>query len=177
MNVSELIDQVLQSIARDFYGLQPGHTLSAGGEGQGEVASPSDLRKFMRDRTALMKAVARYGYTCTQRGWSFEVPHILKEVMEVLISMRDKQASIKWLPRYLEGAIDRHIRQRAEELSALAKVKDRQNVTKKVEGLAKVEAIREPSPTEILSTLYKDLNSRRRRKESLTKKPQQKDLF
>jgi hypothetical protein len=127
MTVSELIDQVLQSIARDFYG-------------------ETRIREFMRDRTPLMKAIARYGYTCTQRGWSFEVPHILKEVMEVLISMRDKQAEIKWLPKYLEGAIDRHIRQRAEELSAQAKVKDRQNVTKKSKPSPKSKPSANPVP-------------------------------
>jgi hypothetical protein len=157
MTVPELIDQVLQSIARDFYG-------------------EDRVREFMRDRLALTRAVARYGYTCTQRGWSFDVPHILKEVMTVLISMRDKQAAIHWLPKYLEGAIDRHIRQRAEELSALAKTRDRQNITKKVQTLTKVEAVREQSATEILSTLYKDLKRSSRRQKAVPKS-QQKDLF
>jgi hypothetical protein len=107
---------------------------------------------------------------------SFQVPHILKELMTLLISMRDKKAEIHFLPKYLEGAIDRHIGQRAEELSALAHSQPRRQAHKLVDGLQRVVVV-EKSPTETLADVYKALSRSPRRKKGDSPKPQQKDLL
>jgi hypothetical protein len=116
----------------------------------------------MRDERALTKAIARYGYECTQRGWEFDSKHILTALMNLLNEIKRSGANIDYLPVYLDGAVKRHIGQRAEELSAAAKSTPR-NVARVVKGVQTVEAVREPSATEILATVYKDLRRRRKK--------------
>lgn len=73
------------------------------------------------------------------------------------------------------SAIDRHIRERADELSRKAKL-----ITTKVNTILRntkrVEAIVKPTTVEILSTVYADLKARRKRPQS-TQAPKQKELF
>ncbi|MGN6385729.1 MAG: hypothetical protein ACTHMT_05760 [Verrucomicrobiota bacterium] len=140
MTIPELITLVLESIRNQFY---------TGGRN-------CEFSDFLRDKRALTKAISRYGYECHQRGWEFDSKHILGEIMKLLQEIKRSGADIRYLPTYLDGAVKRHIGQRAEELSAKAKSIPR-NVAKIVAGTRKVEAVREPSATEILATVYKDL--------------------
>jgi hypothetical protein len=136
MTVPELIDLVLGSISGQFYA--------------------DHVRSFLRDKRALTKAIARYGYECHQRGWEFDSKHILQAIMRLLQEIKRSDADIDYLPTYLDGAVKRHIGQRAEELSAKAKsVKPK--VAQIVRNTQAVQAIREPSATEILAAVYKDL--------------------
>jgi hypothetical protein len=136
LTIPELISLVLDSIRNQFY--------------------PDSARDFKRDERALTKAIARYGYECHQRGWDFDTRHILQAIMKLLQEIKRSGADIRYLPTYLDGAIKRHIGQRAEELSAKAKSVQR-NIAKIVKSTQRVEAVREPSATEILATVYKDL--------------------
>jgi hypothetical protein len=136
MSIPELITLVLDSIRNQFY--------------------PDRLRDFKRDERALTKAIARYGYECHQRGWDFDSRHILSAIMKLLQEIKRSGADIRYLPTYLDGTVKRHVGQRAEELSAKAK-SVKPNVAKIVATTRRVEAIREPSATEILATVYKDL--------------------
>jgi hypothetical protein len=180
MTIPELIEQVLASIARDFYDLDV-HSTQPINSNDSQLST--SLRLYMRDRNALVKAISRYGYACDRRGWEFQVPHILKELMTLLISMREKKAEIHFLPKYLEGAIDRHIGQRAEELSALAHSQPRRQAHKLVDGLQRVVVV-EKSPTETLADVYRALKKPKSGGRSRTigrdpdqKVPAQKDLL
>lgn len=143
MTIPDLIDLVLNAIRNQFYA--------------------DRVRDFKRDERALTKAIARYGYECHQRGWEFDQKHILAALMKLLNEIKRSDADIDYLPLYLDGAVKRHIGQRAEELSAAAKSTPL-NVARLVKGVKAVEAIREPSATEILATVYNDLRRRRRPK-------------
>jgi hypothetical protein len=152
MTVDALIEIVLRQIRDDFYGQRD--------------------REYFRDQRALTKAIARYGFECNFRHWEFSTEDIRKELVKLLNSMRDKASDIAYLPTYLEGAIDRHIRFRADELNERGK--DGRNIIGKTMGAIKPAPIREATPVEILGTLYKDLKQRRRRRKTvkLTKEKQ-----
>jgi hypothetical protein len=136
MTIPELISFVLGSIRNQFY--------------------PDAARDFKRDERSLTKAISRYGYECHQRGWEFNTQHILESIMKLLQEIKRSGADVRYLPTYLDGAIKRHIGQRAEELSAKAKSVQRATA-KIIRTTERVEVIREPSATEILATVYKDL--------------------
>lgn len=155
MSIPELIDLILASIRNQFYA--------------------DDIRSFKRDERALTKAISRYGYECHQRGWDFETNHILHALLKLLNDIKRSGADIRYLPTYLDGAVKRHIGQRAEELSALAKSIPK-NIAKIVKRTQKVEAVREPSATEILATVYRDLKRRKPRPKSKPA-PQDPTLF
>ena len=135
MTVAVLIADVLGRIRQSFY--------------------RDRTREFTRDHRSLMKAVARYGYECEKRGWEFEITAIRAELVGLLHSIISKRAEIQYLPVYLEGAVDRHIRTRAEELSAAATKIG--SVTKLALQTVRVADVREPTPVETLAMLYRDL--------------------
>lgn len=144
MTVADLIAEVTTKIRNVFYADRP-------------------AREFLRDERAITRAIARYGYECDNRGWDFQVEFIRRDLLDLLRSMRDKSADIKYLPVYLEGAVDRHVRTRAEELAAAAKAIP--NIVKRsVKDLAVTNAI-EKTPVETLALLYGDLNKRRRQQQ------------
>ena len=146
MTVAELIDTVLRRIAADFY---------AGRD-----------QEFFRDQHALTRAIARYGVECQSRGWEF-MPQVMQEdLLALLKSIRKNKADIQYLPVYLEGAVDRHIRVRADEL------RDRsllgRNLAEKALRKITPMDIREATPVETLATLYKQMRRvKKQRKASL----------
>jgi len=118
-------------------------------------------RSYHRDEQALVKAIARYGHECHRRGWEFEPLEIQKDVIKVIRTMLDRADEIQYLPIYLEGAIDRHIRLRAEELSAKAKAKKTVPalVAKKLDGV-QVAVIEKKTTVETLSDVWKGIRTR-----------------
>lgn len=148
MTIPELIDLVLDAVHTKFYTDRP--------------------REFLRDRTALMKSVARWGYACHQRGWDFKPQFILKEIMTVLLDIQAKGREFKYLPVYLQGAIDRSVGQRAEELQAASRVLA-PKVAKLIRNTERVEAVVEKGNTETLAAVYRDLAGRQRRKRTAKK--------
>ena len=153
MTIADLIAEVTMAVRNSFYADAP-------------------PRDFKRDERAIMRAIARYGYECDRRGWSFQVEFIHRELIALLRSIREKGAEINYLPVYLEGAVDRHIRCRAEELSAAAKAPA--NITRRaVKDLVAVNVV-EKSPVETLALLYGDLKRQvraRRAVRPLSKQP------
>lgn len=141
MTVPELIDAVLASVRGQFY-------------------SDRD-REFMRDRTALMKAIARWGHECQRREWHLDASFIARELCDLLNEIKRSGAKWGYLPVYLHGAVDRRIGQRAEELQAASR-KMAPKLARIVSGVQRVEAVVTPSDTEVLARLYKDLASRQR---------------
>ena len=108
MTIPDLIETVLRRIWNEHYALTVRN------------------RDFFRDEQALTRAISRYGYECHTRGWEFEPEQIWVELMRVLDTMRRADLDVRtWFPIYLESAIDRHLRLRADELSAEARRDDR----------------------------------------------------
>jgi len=143
MTVAELIEDVLRRIqSTDWY--------------------HGRIREFARDRRALTKAIARYGYACAERGWHFQPEVILKDLLSVLRDIVEKRAAVDYFPIYLEGAIDKHIRQRAEELSELAKQSKsvEANARRIMAGQNMVQMV-QPTSVEVLDKLYRDLKRRK----------------
>jgi hypothetical protein len=141
MTVSDLITEVSRAVRNSFYTDKP-------------------VRDFVRDDRAIMRAIARYGYECDRRGWSFQVEFIHRELFSLLRSIREKDAEIKYLPVYLEGAVDRHIRMRAENLQVAARKLS--NITQRAVKDIAVLGVVEKTPVETLALLYRDLGQRRR---------------
>ena len=125
-------------------------------------------RLFFRDKTALMKAIARYGYSCTQRGWEFDSVFVTRAVIATLV--RIDPSEVKYLPVYLEQAIDRSVGQRAEELNAQDKRNKRnRDITKALHRVQQSvipddKPIFEKSDTEVLAALYKQLSVKKPKK-------------
>jgi hypothetical protein len=136
-------------------------------------------REFLRDRSALMKAIARYGYECEQRGWDVKPDAILSDLVGLLRDIVNKGADIKYFPVYLEGAVDRHLRTRAEEMNLAAKAaRAVPRLVQKTVAATDVVRVIEKTPVEILATLYTDL--KKRRKAAHAKRPSkttQEDLL
>lgn len=153
MNVADLIQNLLGTISREFYADRP--------------------RDFFRDYTALKKAIARYGHECNQRNWHFDVCHI--RILRILRSMREKKASIAWLPRYLESAIDQSIRERADYLNE--KAKKIENICPKISDTLKPVVMIQATDVEILFSLYRQLKSTRRRRGPSKGSPKQLNLL
>ena len=153
--VAELIAALMSMIQKQFYQDRLGY--------------------FLRDQTALLRAISCYGYECDQRGWEFDVPHLRAELFGLLNSIRKNKTDFKYLPAYLNSAIRRHIGQRAEELSDQAK-----SIPSKVAKIVTdaktkiVTAVREPSATEILAILHRDT---KKRGKARTKPEAQPQLF
>lgn len=155
MSIDDLITDTLDVIRSQFYADRP--------------------REFKRDETALMKAIARWGYECRQRGWHFDAQFIQRQFLELLNDIKRRGAEIKWLPVYLHGAVGRWIGQRAEELQVQARSMGTK-VSKIVQGVRTVDAVVEKSDTEILATLYRDLRKKSRSRRAKPKQ-RQEELF
>ncbi len=141
MTVADLIINVLGAIRGQWYADRVG--------------------EFHRDKQALTKAIARYGHECASRGWDFEPRFVQRELLDVLNEIKRTGAEIKYLPAYLEGAVDKHVRQRADELSAAAKTVG-PRAAKILRGAERVAAVVEQKPVEALALLYQDLRRRQR---------------
>ncbi len=141
--ITDLIAEVTNAVRNSFYADRPVH-------------------HFKRDERAIMRAIARYGAECDRRGWNFQVDFIRRDLIGLLRSIREKNADIKYLPVYLEGAVDRHIRMRAEDLNAAAK--HLPNIVQRSTKDIVTTAALERSPVETLALLYKDLKKRQVRR-------------
>lgn len=141
MTVPELISDVLGQIRNGFY------------EGMDHA--------FFRDRTALMRAISRFGYEFEQRGWEIEAQQVRDCLLELLRNIKKAGSDIRYLPVYLDGAVRRFIGMRAEEFSAEQKRIGR-HVARAVSKVTPVVVV-EPKTCEVLSFVYRDLNARRRR--------------
>lgn len=132
-------------------------------------------REFKRDERALLKAIARYGYACNERGWAFEPDQILQDLLGLLRQIVNQQADVKYFPIYLEGAVDKHIRVRAEELNARAK-QARAVARLASQMVVDTQVVRVVAPTavETLDALYRQLKQPRKRK---VKPPKQEVLL
>lgn len=161
MTIPDLIANLLGVLRNQFYADTP--------------------REFLRDERQLTKAIARYGHECAQRGWHFEPQFMQDDILKLLNEIKRTGAEIGYLPVYLEGAVDRHIRQRAEELNAKAKAnKVPHAVQRVVNELGKVEAVRERTQTEVLAEVYQQLAQRKRQHRAALKrqpKAREQDLF
>lgn len=143
MTVADLIFEVLTLIRNQFYA--------------------DRVREFKRDERALMKAITRYGYECNRRHWQFQTQFIFKELSALLLKIRTRGAQIEYLPVYLEGAVDRHIRTRAEELSAEAKrLNGVQVLAPKLATAVPVAVVARPSDVETMDLLFKELRRHKR---------------
>lgn len=140
MNVAQLIEHVLRKIAEAFY--------------------RDRAQDFMRDKRALTKAIARYGVECHARGWDFHPETISTDICTLLKQIKQQKNDIAYLPVYLEGAVDRSIRLRADELSE--KHKRIANIVAGTAGGLKPAAIREPTTVEILAALHADMKKQDR---------------
>ena len=152
--VEELIDRVLEYCWKHHY-------------------DPRE-REFHRDKTALMKCVARYGHLCKARGWMIEPQFIAGEIIRVLRKAREKKADIRYLPSYLEGALTRAFGERAEEISAEA-LTTKRTIATIVKDAEKntVSAVLKPTAVEVLDTLYRNM----KKPKVKTEKQVQKDLL
>lgn len=140
MTLEQLLATVLSQVRADWYGGRD--------------------REFFRDRQALLRAIARYGYECKQRGWSPCASFIATEILQVLRSVLKYKADISYLPVYLHESIGRAVRQRAEEIQRAAQ--ETAAIAKRVvDKTDSVEIIREPTTVEILAPLYQSLTARR----------------
>jgi len=143
MTIAELIQDVTRNIRNSFYADQP-------------------AQLYLRDERFLMKAIARYGVECERRGWHFQVDFIFHDLLQLLQAIRTSGAAIQYLPVYLEGAVDRRIRTRAEELKTAAQVAGNvENMARKAVAGVQVVTLVEKSAVETLALLYKDLKKRK----------------
>ncbi len=121
-------------------------------------------RIFYRDKRNLTKAICRYGYVCSQRGWEFQAHEVTGAILNVLIRIDAKEA--EYLPVFLEACIDRHVRQRSEEISEQAKALAYKKSMAKAMGVMEKsivpDSVRiiEKSDTEIMATMYRELNKK-----------------
>lgn len=158
MTIPDLIANLLGVLRNQFYADTP--------------------REFLRDERQLTKAIARYGHECAQRGWHFEPQFIQDDLLKLLNEIKRTGADIGYLPVYLEGAVDRHVRQRAEELNAKAKAQRIPGaITKVLHGVEVVEAVRERTQTEVLAEVYQQLAQRKRQhRAALKRQPKVREL-
>lgn len=129
------------------------------------------LREFKRDLPKLRMAILRYGKECSDRGWEFDLDHFAHALTGLLNDVLGRADSIGYLPTYLDGAVTRHIGQRAEQLNEKAKVElgmDR-IVGRVVADVVRVKGRmaagpRPVSATEIAAQLYAQLRQSTRAK-------------
>lgn len=145
MTLDALIATLLSRLYRQHYG-------------------PDRVREFKRDEHHLTQAIARYGHVCAERGWHFEEAEIFADISQLLDRIELAKQGIGFLPAYLEGAIDRHCRLRAEELSERAKdIRTRiERVRSKLPPVAKVVIV--APVVEQLDALWRELRLRGKRR-------------
>jgi len=142
MTVDQLITSLLLRIHRDHYASRP-------------------VRDWMRDEHEITRAIARYGHECHSRGWEYDEAAVYVDLMDVLDSCLRARATIRHLPVYLAGAVDRHIRLRAEELREAA-IRIETHAGRAMRELAAERGERLPRTCETLAALYRDLSQARR---------------
>jgi hypothetical protein len=159
MTIPELIERVLGAIRSQFYADRP--------------------REFLRDERALTKALCRYGHECHQRGWDFAAEDIRADLMKLLNEIKRTGAKIGYLPVYLEGAVTRHIGQRAEELSALAKSRSAVLPTAKrlVNSMNVVTAVVEATNTHMLAAFYQHQKQVQRAKRAKARAKEKQEVL
>lgn len=144
--VADLIDTVMGAIWHQFYN--------------------GDHKAFQRDQRHLHKAIARYGHATAERGWQFTAEQIQGDILQLLNEIkRQGTEQIRWLPLYLENAVDRRVRQRAEELRELSlRNQGADVVAGRILDKLPPPAAAAPMPAdnEVLNILYRDLNKRQR---------------
>lgn len=155
MTVSDLIKSVLSEIRKAFY-------------------AQSSIRIYMRDHAQLTKSVARYGFECNRRGWEFEPQFIADDLTKLLRRINESGTEFEYFPVYLEHAVDGHIRNRAEELSAKAKLIG-PRVKELIDGVKPVVMV-EKKTVEVLSDLYRELHNASRTKRAPAQGKQMKLL-
>lgn len=146
MTIETLIHTVLRDIRLRFYG--------------------DRTREFCRDRNALIKGIARYGHECYARGWELQPDFIARDIVGLLKQVQVQGGPKGYLPTYLEGAVNRHVGLRAEELSEEAKLVSSQ-VSRTVAGIRKADV---PPPgsaaVEVLDKLWRQMKAGRPRKQT-----------
>lgn len=156
MTLSAAIDLLLERIRREHY-------------------AHRDTHAWKRDERALMQAIARYGHECSTRGWYFEEAEIWAAINRLLDTMLPKRDQIRYLPIYLERAVDQHIRERAEELSDRAKaITTPLSAVRRGMQPAPARVVIQRQPVEVLSDLWRDLR-RRHRARKTEQKPRKSD--
>lgn len=123
-------------------------------------------REFQRDLPRLRMALLRYGKACSDRGWEFDLAHFEKALVSLLNDVLTRADQVRYLPMYLQNAVDRHIDQQADKLNEKAK---REGQMDRVVGkvLSKVErktgelvtGPRPVSATELAAQLFAQLKS------------------
>jgi len=160
VNTAELVLNVLGAIQGQFY--------------------PDRPNEFGRDYQALRRALNWWGHECHQRGWDFDAAFIQKDLLTLLNEIKRSGADIKWLPKYLEGAIRKRIGVRAEELSAAWKSRGaRTGRALKTIQDGVVVAIIEPTATEVLAILHQQARAAVRARKARPEwvKPKQGELL
>jgi len=152
MTIPDLIHTVLRDIRLRFYG--------------------DRTMEYCRDKQALLKAIARYGYACDSRGWDLQPEYIARDIIALLKQIQTQGGPKGYLPVYLEGAVDRHVRLRAEEIQAEAAALDGR-VTRTMAGVRVGHGPVE-NTTATLATIYRQLNARPRR--TKTRKPRDQQI-
>lgn len=152
MTVPDLIGTVLESVYKKFYVDR-------------EVI-------FYRDKTHIVKAITRYGHECHSRGWSISLKHIEGAIFKIL--EKTKVDEVRYLPVYLEKAVDQHVRERSEELHDIALNINTQ--TGRIRIPKPTNKTRTLSDCDVMSRIYVDLKTKmknKRRKADAT----QKEMF
>jgi len=152
-----MIDTVLGAIWNQFY-----------------LPQPAGAREFARDQRALTKALARYGRVCAQRGWDLRVEFILGDLLALLNALkRQGTEHVKWFPLYLQHAVDRRVRQRAEELRAESLRNQGAEIVagRVIEKLPAPAAAtaREPRAVDVLALLHTSLAGARKQRRAAAK--------
>jgi hypothetical protein len=109
-----------------------------------------------------------------------DVQEIKTVLLTVLNDIKLRQDRINYLPIYLDGAIGRHLGQKAEEYSEAQKARGLARGAKRlanvvgrtVDGVQIVQAVVEKTATETLSDLYIALKKSRRKKSPAPAKQQ-----
>lgn len=159
--VEDLIEVVMDRVKVRFYHGRP-------------------AREWARDRNALLKAVMRYGYECSRRGWRFEADMLAVRLLNLLNDIERPEGE-GWFPVYLETAVDQHVRERAEEIQAAAA--QTEAVLAKVRaGLPVTTEARPPVASEMAAAVFQELKRRQAEKAEQQRldrqmRPAEPDLF
>jgi hypothetical protein len=119
-------------------------------------------REWATDRNALLKAVMRYGYECTGRGWRFEADVLAVRLLDLLNKI-ERPTTPGWFPIYLETAVDQHVRERAEEIQEAA-AQTEVILAKVRAGLPVTTAARPPVASEMAAAVFLELKRRQTEK-------------
>jgi hypothetical protein len=123
---------------------------------------------FWKHRMHLVKAITRFGFECSKRGWDLDEATVCNTIINVVA--KAKHSEIDFLPAYLQSAIDRLVGQKAEELrDAAIRNSTRRSVRKVMNGVDKVDAVREPTLMEQFAAVHSGLTKRLKREPAQAK--------